>query len=268
MSPKLSFDLETDELEIFLEEANEHLQALEIGILSLEQGVEASTLNAIFRAAHTLKALGGTIGHQRLAELTHKMETLFDVMRSGKFSPTRRVVDDLLAAADVLKALLGEIVCQEQSDVDVTGIIARLNAALTADDVVATTRNNQDSIASRSLTPDQINQAGRYREVGQILLEIELNITTDAFAPAARLSQAAMALLEVGQIVAQQPTLTDLANSQHNGALWAVLATSTKMENVRELLAAVSDPAEFHVKTYQLETAPGPASTTKGASPS
>lgn len=265
MGNKLSFDIAADELDIFLEEANEHLQALETGILTLERSVEPSILNAIFRAAHTLKALGGTIGHQRLAELTHKMETLFDVMRSGEFTPTQSVIDDLLAAVDILKKLLGEIISQEASEVDVTGIITRLTAALTADDHAAASKNNPDPTPLYALTPEQVNQAKHYLETGQNLLEIRLNVTAGAFAPAARLSQGVIALLEVGKILAQQPSLTDLANSQHNGCLWAVLTTSAPSETVTKILADVSDLSEFQVQPYPLKTTPAAAPPPKAA---
>jgi len=164
---KLTFDLEADELEIFLEEANEHLQGMEAGILHLEQAADEDTLNAVFRAAHTLKALAGTIGHRPMAELTHSMETLFDAFRSAKFSPSRAVIDDLLAAMDVLKVLRDEIVTLEPSNVEMTTILARLNAALSVQGRQAPPQDRQKLIRP-SLTPDQIAQLNRF--AGQPLL--------------------------------------------------------------------------------------------------
>jgi chemotaxis protein histidine kinase CheA len=57
MGLPLTFDIEADELEIFLQDVNEHLQTMEVGILRLEQAADLETLNAVFRAAHTLKAV-------------------------------------------------------------------------------------------------------------------------------------------------------------------------------------------------------------------
>jgi two-component system chemotaxis sensor kinase CheA len=95
MENVLTFDIEADELEIFLQDVNERLQAMETGILRLEQEADPDTLNSIFRAAHTLKAVTATVGHHRMAELTHAVETLFDAMREGRLSPTQAVTDDL-----------------------------------------------------------------------------------------------------------------------------------------------------------------------------
>ncbi|MFN8458006.1 MAG: chemotaxis protein CheA [Anaerolineae bacterium] len=276
MANKLSFDIAADELEIFLEEANEHLQAMESGILRLEQTSDAATINAIFRAAHTLKALAGTVGHQQMAELTHTMETLFDAMRSTGFSPNQSVIDDLLAAVDALKVLRDEIITLESSHTDVSVLLARLNVALNggnkpgaAKGAIPTT-STPSLLAGLDLTAEQGVQVEQYRQAGQSLLEIDLRADLSAFAPAARLSQAVMALLEVGDIITQKPTMAGLANGQHDGCLQLLLATSVEVEAVKKLLSDISDLAGFQIQPHQVESAaPAPASpTTNGTAQS
>ena len=62
-------------LEIFLDETKEHLQSLNTEILNLEQDPENSdTINEIFRAAHSLKGMAGTMGYKRMQNLTHERE--------------------------------------------------------------------------------------------------------------------------------------------------------------------------------------------------
>ena len=71
-------------LEIFLDETNEHLQNLNKQILNLEQNPEDSdTINEIFRAAHSLKGMAGTMGYKRMQNLTHDMENVFTEVRNG-----------------------------------------------------------------------------------------------------------------------------------------------------------------------------------------
>lgn len=69
-SDPLKFDITPDELKIFLEGVNDCLDTMESGILHLEQKHDAQTLNEVFRAAHTLKAVVGTVGHHQMVELT------------------------------------------------------------------------------------------------------------------------------------------------------------------------------------------------------
>ena len=311
MEIPLTFDIEADELEIFLQDVNEHLQALETGILRLEQrpelraepaegpveggagfavAADPDTLNAVFRAAHTLKAVAATVGHHQMAELTHTLETLFDRMREGSLSlfPTQEVADELLAAVDALKALRDEVVSRQPSGLDVAAILTRLREL--TDNVIGEERDQavqQGSVGdlrpSRelgvvgttvpvALTPEQAAQAQDYCQEGHIILEVKVTACADAFAPAGRLLQAAMALMEVGHVIAQHPSQADLANPSSStlhspfSTLWLVLATQADEGAVEELLGDVSDLAEFQVQPYSQEL-PGVPTSQEGDKP-
>ena len=70
-------------LDIFLDESKEHLQNLSDQIMDLEQNPEnMDTINEIFRAAHSLKGMAGTMGYKRMQTLTHDMENVF-----SRYSP-------------------------------------------------------------------------------------------------------------------------------------------------------------------------------------
>ena len=79
-------------LEIFLDETREHLQNLNTQILELEADPEGEdTIKEIFRAAHSLKGMAGTMGYKRMQNLTHDMENVFTEVRNGniKVRPDR-----------------------------------------------------------------------------------------------------------------------------------------------------------------------------------
>lgn len=68
----------TQYLEIFLDETKEHLQSLSDQFMILEQEPDnMDTINEIFRSAHTLKGMAGTMGYKRMQTLTHDMENVF-----------------------------------------------------------------------------------------------------------------------------------------------------------------------------------------------
>ena len=91
-------------LEIFLDETNEHLQNLNTQILELEQDPENSdTVNEIFRAAHSLKGMAGTMGYKRMQTLTHDMENVFSEVRNGKMKVSSHLIDVLFQALDALE---------------------------------------------------------------------------------------------------------------------------------------------------------------------
>ena len=91
-------------LEIFLDETNEHLQNLNKQILNLEQNPEdADTINEIFRAAHSLKGMAGTMGYKRMQNLTHDMENVFSEVRSGNIKVGPEMIDTLFQCLDALQ---------------------------------------------------------------------------------------------------------------------------------------------------------------------
>ena len=91
-------------LEIFLDETNEHLQSLNTQILNLEQNPEDSdTINEIFRAAHSLKGMAGTMGYKRMQNLTHDMENVFSEVRAGNIKVRPEMIDTLFQCLDALQ---------------------------------------------------------------------------------------------------------------------------------------------------------------------
>lgn len=90
-------------LEIFLDETNEHLQSLNTQILALEQDPEnMDTINEIFRAAHSLKGMAGTMGYKRMQTLTHDMENVFSEVRNGNIKVNAEMIDVLFQCLDAL----------------------------------------------------------------------------------------------------------------------------------------------------------------------
>jgi two-component system chemotaxis sensor kinase CheA len=97
-------------LEIFIEETKEHLQSLNEHLLILEKEPEnEGTINEIFRAAHSLKGMSGTMGYKRMQRLTHDMESVFSEIRNGKMKVSSELVDVLFKGLDALETYLSNI---------------------------------------------------------------------------------------------------------------------------------------------------------------
>lgn len=116
----------------FFEESREGLEAMEAGLLELEQGNrDPDLINSIFRAAHSIKGGSATFGFDAVAALTHVLETLLDELRAGKREVTGNAIDAMLASVDVLRALLGEAETGHPADPQASQAVqARLNAVL------------------------------------------------------------------------------------------------------------------------------------------
>ena len=120
----------------FFEEAGDHLAIVEEGLLALEQHPEdLDLLNKIFRSAHSIKGTSGMFGFNAVAQFTHKMETLLDLLRNGQKVVTPQVADLLLKATDCLKTLVEA--AKTGSPVD-DETVQRLTSELAAGSVLGT----------------------------------------------------------------------------------------------------------------------------------
>ncbi|MEP6689639.1 MAG: chemotaxis protein CheA [Gemmatimonadaceae bacterium] len=96
--------------DLFLTESRDHLAAMSEALLALERSPRArGPVDAVFRAAHTLKGMSAAMGHDAIAALAHEIEPLLERVRRRELQATRALVDVLLAGADALEAAIAGV---------------------------------------------------------------------------------------------------------------------------------------------------------------
>ena len=142
----------------FFEEAAEHLAVVEEGLLELEQHPEdVDLLNKIFRSAHSIKGTSGMFGFNAVAQFTHKMETLLDLLRNGQKAVSPAIADLLLKSTDCLKTLIESVKTGATVDEET---VQRLTAELAS----ASTTGPQQSVVGEGkadLAPVQHSGAAK-----------------------------------------------------------------------------------------------------------
>ena len=109
-----------DLLKVFVEEALEHLSAIENDFLAMEKAgnvFDPDQVNRVFRAAHSIKGGAGFIGLRHIQDLAHKMETVLGRFRKEKQVPGIEIINRLLQATDVLKNLVANIEISDRIDI-------------------------------------------------------------------------------------------------------------------------------------------------------
>ena len=116
-------------LDVFIDESNEHIQSLSDNIMVLEQEPEnTDTINEIFRAAHSLKGMAGTMGFKKMQHLTHDMENVFQEVRNGNVKVTSDLIDILFDCLDAIDAYVEVIKStSNEGDEDNAVLIKKLN---------------------------------------------------------------------------------------------------------------------------------------------
>lgn len=260
-------------LEIFIDETQEHLQDLSQHLMILEEEPEnADTINEIFRAAHSLKGMAGTMGYKRMQHLTHIMENVFSEIRNGKMNVTSDLVDILFDCLDVLQAYLDNI--QQTADEgteDNEPIIARLNAFLESEG------KPEEKPAPAPAVAEEAKAAQNSAPIDMKFEEFEVNAIKEALAKkfhvykidvkidescilkAARAFLVFKAIEELGEIVKSNPSVQDIEDEKFEFEFCIIMFSQEELEKVTKAVENVSEIKE--VKAVEITEAPQVAST-------
>jgi len=195
----IQFEITAEELPIFVAEAEEQIQVLDEGLVRLEQESEdEELLQAVFRAAHTLKGAAGMIGHKRMVEVTHALESALDGLRKKQLEASSDLIDLCLEAVDAIRVLEEEIVKGKTNRVAVTSLVRRFESLKPAKEGES---REQEQQLEGIITSLAVEGEGQPKA-----LLIQADISPLSVASAARAFQIILALKDLGDIVAMQPS--------------------------------------------------------------
>jgi len=116
--------------ELFLTESRENVSAVNAALLELERDADgagaAAAVDTIFRAVHTIKGMGATMGYAIVAELAHELETVLDRIRRNDLAIDADIIDVLFLSADVLESAVEAAVAGRDGEVVAEELVAQL----------------------------------------------------------------------------------------------------------------------------------------------
>ncbi|HHV10221.1 MAG TPA: chemotaxis protein CheA [Clostridiales bacterium] len=275
-------------LEIFIEEAKEHLQNLNEHLLVLEREPEnENTINEIFRAAHSLKGMSGTMGYKRMQRLTHDMENVFSEIRNSKMKVTSSLVDVLFKGLDALEAYLANIQTEaNEGEEDNEDIINALNdilneglgkAAAKSDAQGADTAIAYNgAVKAAEVKPAGADQSLAHGKLKFLDIKIEehekkamvkalslgLNVVgltvyiqEYCVLKGARAFMVNRALEEFGEIIKLYPSAQDLEDEKYDFEYSAFMITRETPDKLMRLAANVSEVKEIAADYFKLSEA-------------
>ncbi len=125
------FGIDQDTISGFLDEAGKHVATLNERLLALEQGqIGPEGVAEMFRAAHSLKGAAGFLKLADIANVTHLMESVLDLIRQGKMTISDQVIAALFQSFDTLSSLMAEVATGSSGQVDIRQSLALLEAVL------------------------------------------------------------------------------------------------------------------------------------------
>ena len=251
----MSTDLEQF-YEIFFEESAELLAEMEACLLGLDvNSPDLEDLNAIFRAAHSIKGGAGTFGFTDMTEMTHMLETLLDKLRKGELQVRSEMVDAFLKAGDVIKDQLAGHRGDSGADPAVAeAVCSELKKfteeiATPSEDAPASEPAAEETVPEKELETEQEvvqEQSGSPTEVAaQTVFQIEF----------LKEEMSAAAFENLLSNLEAQGDLVNHTSSTEENICKLQLTSGASEEDVWEILAFVVDPANLKIETEAAENA-------------
>lgn len=244
-------------LEIFVEETKEHLQSLSENLLILEKEPEnKDTINEIFRAAHSLKGMAGTMGYKRMQSLTHNMENVFSEIRNDKMKVTSELVDTLFQCLDALEAYLDNIInTQDEGTEDNEPIIKLLNdflngnqaAPAQAETPAAPAQQQTSTQTSAKLSDVKFADFEKHAMIeagkkGMNVYGVNVHIDPNCILKAARAFLVFKNLEELGEIIKSIPSTQDIEDEKFDLDFSMFIISKEPLDKV---VAAVKNVSEI-----------------------
>lgn len=257
----LQFDLSPDELPIFLAETDEHLQVLDEGLVRLERNdYDEGLIQALFRAAHTLKGSAGLIGHRRLVDLTHALETVFDALRKHTLQVTPGLIDLCLQGVDALRWLRDEVVSLQPSPVDVVPLVQQFLAQISSSPGGAVSPVVSSQVEPAPVRPEEPVS-------GQGELQAWVQISSESVASAARALQVLLVLQEVGEVLESRPTQAEIETAAPVHQLTVRVRTTQPVSEVKRRLEQISELERVEVQVPSAEISPSTSALSQAETP-
>lgn len=258
-------------LEIFIDETKEHIQTLNDQVLILEAEPDnIDTVNEIFRAAHSLKGMAGTMGFKRMQRLTHDMENVFSEIRNGKLNVNADMIDIVFKCLDAIEGYLANIIeTSDEGTEDNEEVIALLNAALEQGngDTAKETESAKPEVESETKS-DAPSDRRKYLSIP--IADFEKNAMTEAKAnglhvyattvyiqetcllKAARAFLVFKGLENKGEIIKSVPSAQDIEDEKFEFDFSMFIISDKPLEDIKKAIENVSEIEEVLIEEYNI----------------
>lgn len=252
-----NFDM-SQYLSMFLDEADEQIQLMDENILLLEKNRDdLEILNTIFRAAHTIKGSSASMGFEKMAEITHSLENILDLLRHDQLEVTTEIIDLLLDGLDKMKELKDDIVDDKDSQVDITPIIERLKNVMNATENIASLSKDQTAQGDTWEAIIKFNDIEenliRTAEIkGYKAWQISISLDPECLMKAARAYIVYNNLKDLGEIIKTEPTIEDIEAENFDLELHMVIVTTEDKDHIENSVKYINEIDKVVVKKIDL----------------
>ncbi|WP_163970616.1 chemotaxis protein CheA [Oceanobacillus halotolerans] len=235
--------------EVFLEESNEHLQAINDNLLNLENKPEdLSLVQEIFRSAHTLKGMAATMEFTDITSLTHQMENVLDKIRNQSLKVNNKVIDITFEAVDHIEEMVNAISVGEDGKKDVSDIISRLeqieNGKLSEQEKDSYKQNDSPKMELDQYQQTVVSQAV---EQGFEVHMITVRLIEDCMLKSARVYMVFEVLEDIGEIIKSSPAVEELETENFEQEFTVIFLSKESPNEVKNRIHKISEIQDVNI---------------------
>lgn len=250
-------------LEMFIEESKEHLQSLNDQLLELENNPnKMEVIHEIFRAAHTLKGMSGTMGFTKMQKLTHDMENVLSAIRNEEMKANSNLLDILFKCLDALETYIDSIInTGQEGQEEFQDIIDALNLALQSggDANIQVSEKSEVQLTEVLQSSNNTVSFNEYeKNVVQKALDEELNVyhiiirlDQKCMLKAARAFIIFRTLEEYSDIVKTNPSVQEIEEEKFEFEFDVVVVTKEETAAIQRDILNVAEVAEVEIHTIE-----------------
>lgn len=245
----------------FLDEVDEQLEILEKEVLNLERDSEnAETIQNIFRSAHTLKGSSAAMGMEKMKELTHKIENVFDSIRNQQLKVDTGIINTIFESIDMIKNLKEAILEGTIDSVDTLSLYEKLDSIKSKGNGTSTLSDTSRPIgetdSGETIFPEvvlddyQKDMVLKAFELGMNVFSVYVALKEKALLKSVRAFLIHNNLKEIGEIIASFPASEIIEDEEKfAGSLAFILVTNADNKEVFEIVNNISDIRTIHLTT-------------------
>lgn len=224
-----------------MSEAREYLQVLNTCLLDLEENPgNLNLIDQMFRAAHSLKGMAGTMGYGQIASLTHHLESVLGELKQENLKPEISLINVLFDSVDVLEDLLEEIDGETGKTIDITMLVNQLNSYSSAEDTNKT--DEEDTF------PD-IDLKGKVEKGGEVCL-VTVELEESCQIKSVRAYMILNELKTLGTVIETSPDEESLQQGVFANSFQVVIKRSENIKAIEEKVSSVTEVESVTVKEY------------------
>lgn len=253
-------------LEIFIEESREHLDQMNQILLDLENNTEdLDLLNGIFRVAHTIKGMAGTMGFNKVQNLTHEMENVLHKVRSGEIAVSEEIIDILFECFDTLEEYIGNLKnTGEEGDTDATALVKKLIMLLENDGkLVSSDSTVEEEIVEEKISVESSEDSIEIVDVLSVLnkavenefnvFEVEVVLDENCMLKAARAFIVFNTLEQFGEVIKSKPTAEDIEDENFDLSFKLIYITKLDENTVVNEVMKISEIGKVTANEINLD---------------